>query len=107
MVGVLSLILGFALQTPITRFIGWIDILVRKPYRVGDRILIAGAAGDVIDVSHLDTTLWEFGGQYLSTDHPSGRIIEFPNSNVLMTPVSLARLNEAPDRVAFPKSNLR
>src|SRR5439155_477250 len=31
--GVLSLILGFALQTPITSFIGWIYILVRKPYR--------------------------------------------------------------------------
>jgi len=85
--GVLSLILGFALQTPITSFIGWIYILVRKPYRVGDRILIGTAKGDVIDVSYLDTTLWEFGGQYLSTDHPSGRIIKFPNSNVLTQPV--------------------
>ena len=85
--GVLSLILGFALQTPITSFIGWIYILVRKPYRVGDRILIGVAKGDVIDVSYLDTTLWEFGGQYLSTDHPSGRIIKFPNSQVLTQPV--------------------
>jgi len=34
-------------------------------------------------VSYLDTTLWEFGGQYLSGDHPSGRIIKFPNSKVL------------------------
>lgn len=85
--GLLSLILGFALQTPITSFIGWIYILVRKPYRVGDRIVIGDAAGDVIDVSYLDTTLWEFGGSYLSSDHPSGRIIKFPNSNVLTTPV--------------------
>ncbi|HEX9304726.1 MAG TPA: mechanosensitive ion channel family protein [Thermoanaerobaculia bacterium] len=85
--GLISLILGFALQTPITSFIGWIYILVRKPYRVGDRILIGNAKGDVIDVSYLDTTLWEFGGQYLSTDHPSGRIIKFPNSNVLTQPV--------------------
>ena len=81
--GLISLILGFALQTPITSFIGWIYILVRKPYRVGDRIRIGEANGDVIDVSYLDTTLWEFGGEYLSTDHPSGRIIKFPNSNVL------------------------
>ena len=85
--GLASLILGFALQTPITSFIGWIYILVRKPFRVGDRIMIGTAKGDVIDVSYLDTTLWEFGGQYLSTDHPSGRIIKFPNSNVLTTPV--------------------
>ncbi|PYS85013.1 MAG: mechanosensitive ion channel protein MscS [Acidobacteria bacterium] len=85
--GLVSLILGFALQTPITSFIGWIYILVRAPYRVGDRIKMGDATGDVIDVSYLDTTLWEFGGQYLSTDHPSGRVIRFPNSNVLSTAV--------------------
>ncbi|HEY0459146.1 MAG TPA: mechanosensitive ion channel family protein [Pyrinomonadaceae bacterium] len=85
--GLLSLILGFALQTPITSFIGWIYILVKSPYQVGDRIRIGDATGDVIDVSYLDTTLWEFGGEYLSTDHPSGRIIKFPNSNVLGTSV--------------------
>jgi small-conductance mechanosensitive channel len=42
---VLSLILGFALQTPITGLIG-------------------NAKGDVIDVSYLDTILWDFGGPY-------------------------------------------
>jgi small-conductance mechanosensitive channel len=85
--GLISLILGFALQTPITSFIGWVYILVREPYRVGDRIKIGLATGDVIDVNYLDTTLWEFGGDYLSTEHPSGRIIKFPNSQVLNTPV--------------------
>lgn len=81
--GVLSLILGFALQTPITSLIGWVYLLIRQPYRVGDRIEIGDARGDVIDVNYLDTTLWEFGGPYLSTQHPSGRIIKFPNSLVL------------------------
>src|SRR5215207_461390 len=81
--GVLSLILGFALQTPITSLIGWVYLLIRQPYKVGDRIELRGARGDVIDVSYLDTTLWEFGGPYLSTQHPSGRIIKFPNSLVL------------------------
>ena len=85
--GLISLVLGFALQTPITSFIGWIYILVREPYRVGDRIRIGTATGDVIDVDYLDTTLWEFGGDYLSTEHPSGRVIKFPNSSVLSTPV--------------------
>ncbi len=85
--GLISLILGFALQTPITSFIGWVYILVREPYRVGDRIKIGGASGDVIDVNYLDTTLWEFGGEYLSTEHPTGRIIKFPNSTVLSSPV--------------------
>src|SRR5207244_12333227 len=60
-----------------------IYVLTRQPFRVGDRIKIDDATGDVIDVGYLDTTLWEFGGQYLSTDHPSGRIIKFPNEKVL------------------------
>src|SRR5437667_11377440 len=86
-VGIGSVIIGLAVQTPMTSFLGWIYILVRHPYRVGDRIQIEDATGDVIDVSYLDTTLWEFGGKYLSTDHPSGRIIKFPNSKVLNTMV--------------------
>jgi len=85
--GLISLILGFALQMPISSFIAWIYILVRAPYRVGDRIRIGDAHGDVIDVSYLDTTLWEFGGEYLWTDHPSGRVIKFPNATVFDTPV--------------------
>ena len=87
-VGLLSLVMGLAVQTPVTSFLGWIYILVRAPYRVGDRIKISDATGDVIDVSYLDTTLWEFGGgDILSTDHPTGRIIKFPNSKVLSTTV--------------------
>ena len=82
-VGVISVIVGLSVQTPMTSFIGWIYILVRRPYRVGDRIKIDDATGDVIDVGYIDTTLWEFGGQYISGDHPSGRIIKFPNSKVL------------------------
>jgi small-conductance mechanosensitive channel len=81
--GVISLVVGLAVQTPFTSLLGWVYILVRAPYRVGDRIRIGDATGDVIDVSYLDTTLWEFGGQYVSTDHPSGRVIRFPNSSVL------------------------
>ncbi|HKP69421.1 MAG TPA: mechanosensitive ion channel family protein [Pyrinomonadaceae bacterium] len=85
--GIISLVIGFALQAPITSFIGWIYLLIKTPYRVGDRIKVGTAKGDVIDVSYLDTTIWEFGGEHLSTDHPSGRIIRFPNSTVLNTPV--------------------
>jgi small-conductance mechanosensitive channel len=82
-VGVVSIIVGLSVQTPMSSFIGWIYILVRRPYRVGDRIKIGNATGDVIDVSYIDTTLWEFGGSFLSTDHPSGRVIKFPNAKVL------------------------
>src|SRR5947208_4013702 len=81
--GIGSIIIGLAVQTPMKSFIAWIYIVVRQPYRVGDRIEIDDATGDVIDVGYLDTTLWEFGGQYISGDHPSGRLIKFPNEKVL------------------------
>ena len=81
--GLISLILGFALQNPISSFIGWIYIIIRNPYRIGDRIQINDFKGDVIEIGYLDTTLWEFGGDYLSNDLPSGRLIRFPNSLVL------------------------
>jgi small-conductance mechanosensitive channel len=80
--GLASLLVGFALQTPISSFIGWLYILIRAPYRVGDRIEIDEARGDVIDVGYLDTTLWEIGGRHLAGDHPSGRLIKFPNTKV-------------------------
>lgn len=80
--GIGSIIVGLAVQTPAKSFLAWIFILVRQPFRVGDRIQIGDATGDVIDVGYLDTTLWEFGGKYISGDHPSGRVIRFPNEKV-------------------------
>ncbi|MFD2516350.1 mechanosensitive ion channel family protein [Salinimicrobium flavum] len=80
--GVVSLILGLALQNPLTSVFGWVYLLIRKPYEVGDRIKIGNVYGDVMNVGYFDTTLWEFGGDYLSGDHPSGRIIRFSNSRI-------------------------
>lgn len=85
--GLISLILGFALQNPISSFIGWLYILIRQPYHVGDRIQIDTFKGDVVEVNYLDTTLWEFSGDYLTNDLPSGRLIRFPNSLVLQSAV--------------------
>lgn len=80
--GVVSLILGLALQNPLTSVFGWAYLLIRKPYIVGDRIKIGDVYGDVMNVGYFDTTLWEFGGDYLSGDHPSGKIIRFSNSKI-------------------------
>jgi small-conductance mechanosensitive channel len=86
-IGLITVILGFALQKPTTSFIGWVYVLVRKPYQIGDRIQIGQVSGDVVDVSYFDTTLLELGGSFLSTGHPSGRVVKFPNSKVLEDPI--------------------
>lgn len=81
--GLISLVLGFALQAPITSFIGWLYIIFRKPYQVGDRIQIDDFRGDVLEINYLDTIIEECSGDYLGNDHKSGRLIHFPNSIIL------------------------
>lgn len=82
-IGLLSLVLGFALQAPITSFIGWLYLIFRRPYQVGNRIEINGMRGDVIEISYLDTIILECNGTYLGNDRRSGRVIQFPNSIIL------------------------
>src|SRR5256714_15052063 len=48
--GIGSIIVGLAVQTPMKSFIAWIYILVRRPFRVGDRIQI----GDATRSAHKD-----------------------------------------------------
>lgn len=85
--GVISLVLGFALQAPITSFIGWIYIVIRQPYQVGDRIQLGTLRGDVIELGYLDTRIRECAGDYLQNDRLSGRIIHVPNSFMLKSEV--------------------
>lgn len=106
--GLISLLVGFALQTPITSLIGWLYIVIRTPYRVGDRIQIETFTGDIVEINYLDTTLWEFKGDYLTNDLPTGRLIRFPNSLVLQSAVfnySWSRFpylwNEIPFHIAY------
>lgn len=81
--GVISLVLGFALQAPITSFIAWLYIVFRRPYQVGHRIQINDHRGDVVEISYLDTIILECSGDYLGNDRQSGRLIHFPNSIIL------------------------
>lgn len=81
--GLISIVLGFALQAPITSFIAWLYIVFRHPYKVGHRIQINGMRGDVEEINYLDTKMVECSGDYLQNDRQSGRVIYFPNSMIL------------------------
>lgn len=81
--GLVSLVVGFALQAPIASFIAWVYLVFRRSYLVGDRIQIKGFRGDVVEISYLDTSILECSGDYLGNDRTSGRIIRFPNSLIL------------------------
>lgn len=81
--GLISLILGFALQAPITSFIAWLYIVFRRPYKVGHRIQINGMRGDVVEIGYLDTKMLEVSGDYVMNDRKTGRVTYFPNSLIL------------------------
>jgi len=85
--GVVGFAVTFALQQPLFSLIGWIYIVVKRPYSVGDRVAIEGSKGDVVDVDFLVTTLWEINGELVSSNQPSGRVITLPNSVVLSSHV--------------------
>lgn len=85
--GLISLVLGFALQSPIASFIAWLYIVIRRPYKVGDRIQLEKLRGDVVEINYLDTAILECSGDYLQNDRRSGRIIYFPNSIILKSEV--------------------
>jgi small-conductance mechanosensitive channel len=85
--GVVGFAVTFALQQPLFSLIGWLYIMIKRPYGVGDRVSIEGSKGDVVEVDYLVTTLWEIDGELVASNQPSGRIITLPNSVVLSSHV--------------------
>lgn len=84
--GVVGAGIAFALQEVIASFAGWVAISFGEFYRPGDRVLLGGIMGDVIDISILRTTLMECGG-WVRSDLYNGRIVRIANSFVFKEPV--------------------
>jgi small-conductance mechanosensitive channel len=82
--GLLSAGLAIAFQDLLVNLAGWIFILIRKPFSVGDRIEIGGVIGDVIDVRIFQFSVIEIGN-WVDADQSTGRIIHIPNGTVFKT----------------------
>jgi small-conductance mechanosensitive channel len=81
LVGLVGAGLVIALQAPVMNIAGWIFIIIRKPFDVGDRIEINGVAGDVIDIRFFQFTINEIGN-WVAADQSTGRIIHIPNGEI-------------------------
>lgn len=79
--GLLSAGLAIALKDPVTDFAGWLFILWRKPFDVGDRIQIGDVKGDVIDQRLFKFTVLEIGN-WVHADQSTGRVVHVPNHRV-------------------------
>lgn len=84
--GITGAVIAFALQEPIASFAAWLSLLFGKLYNVGDRIMISGIYGDVIDISMTRTTIMECG-DWIKGDQYNGRIISISNSTIFKGPV--------------------
>jgi len=78
--------IAFALQEVIMSVAGWIAIVFGDFYKTGDRILLGGVRGDVIDIGVFRTTVMECG-EWVKGDLYNGRIVRLSNSYVFKEPV--------------------
>lgn len=79
--GLLSAGLAIALKDLIADLAGWIFLLWRRPFTVGDRVQIGAHAGDVIDIRIFQFTLLEIGNR-IQGEQSTGRVIHIPNWKV-------------------------
>jgi small-conductance mechanosensitive channel len=85
--GLLSAGIAIALKDLVASMAGWIFILWRRPFQLGDRIQIGDRAGDVVDIRIFQFTLLEIGN-WVEADQSTGRVIHVPNSLLLTEPLA-------------------
>lgn len=91
-VGLLSAALGWALQRPITGIAGWVMVVTKRPFEIGDRIVIGTVRGDVEEISLTHIYIKEIGG-IVSGEENSGRIVMVPNAKLFEQDITNYTLN--------------
>lgn len=78
--GALTAGLGFALHRPISSVAAWIMMVVKRPFDIGDRVIIGEIKGNVREISLTHIYLEEVG-RY-GGEEVSGRTVIIPNSKL-------------------------
>jgi small-conductance mechanosensitive channel len=84
--GVIGAGVAFAFQEVIASFAGYLVLHSSNFFKVGDRVMLGGIKGDVIDVGLLRTSLMETG-DWIEGDRYNGRITKVANSFIFKAPV--------------------
>ena len=77
--GFISSIMAWMLSAPVRNIAGWLFLITTKPLKVGDRVIIGGYTGDVIDITMFYVVLDQVGGTTVGEDK-SGRGVLVPTS---------------------------
>jgi small-conductance mechanosensitive channel len=86
LVGLVSAGIAIALRDVLVNVAGWLYIVWRRPFRVGDRVETGGLIGDVVDIRVLHFQLLEVGN-WVASDQSTGRIVHVPCGIVLSQPL--------------------
>ena len=77
----LGMILGWSLQAPVTGIAAWLMIILKRPFKIGDRVIISGIIGDVVDINLTHVLLNQVGGT-IGGEEKSGRGVLIPNATL-------------------------
>lgn len=78
--GLITAGVAVSLQNVIQSVVGYFFLIGKYGIRAGDRVMIGGVPGEVIEVGLVRIHLMEMGGA--SADTPTGRVVAFSNSIV-------------------------
>lgn len=84
--GVAGAGIAFALQEVIASIAGFVIINFSNMFRVGDRVMVGGVKGDVVDIGILRTTMMQMG-DWVNGDLYNGKIVHVSNSSVFKDPI--------------------
>ena len=84
--GLFSAGLAIAMKDLIMNIAGWLFIIWKGPFRVGDRIEVEGITGDVIDIQLFEFAIMETGN-WIRADQSTGRIVHIPNIMIFNEPL--------------------
>jgi small-conductance mechanosensitive channel len=85
--GLVSAGVAIALSDLLKNIAGWLYIVIRRPFRVGDRVEIAGLKGDVVDIRLFRFSLLEVGG-WVDAEQSTFRLLHIPNGRVFTEAVA-------------------
>ena len=104
--GFLGMIVGWSLQQPVTGIAAWLMLILKRPFRIGQRVIIAGIKGDVVDITLTHVILDQVGGTIVGEER-SGRSILIPNAILFTQTITNYTfeveyiLSEVPVRITF------
>ncbi len=95
--GLITAGLAFALQRVVTALAAYLVILRGKTFSVGDRIVMGGVRGDVVELGFMQTTIMEMGqapaeqaaspAMWVRARQYTGRLVTITNDKIFDTPV--------------------